>query len=60
MLAVFEEVKQKQIDLERLQIVAQANEITYRQKGEIHTAERFGQLADTLAEVIRLLKQHNS
>lgn len=60
MLEVFEEVKQKQTDLERLQIMAQANEVTYRQKGEIHTADRYGQLADTLAEVVRLLQKHNS
>lgn len=59
MLAVFREAQQKQIELERLRILAQANEITYRQKGEVFTAERFQKLKNCLATAVSLLEECN-
>ncbi|MEN6412248.1 MAG: hypothetical protein ABFC84_05705 [Veillonellales bacterium] len=56
MLDVFREVQQKIAELEHLQIVARANEITYQQKGEIHTAERFHVLYNCLGKASSILK----
>ena len=58
-LTVFQEVKQKQIELEYLRILAKASEITYRQKGEIYTAERLAILNDRLTAVVSLLDECN-
>lgn len=55
MLEVFKEVEKKRMELEKLRIIVQANEITYRQKGEFHTAERFEKLENKLAKTIRVL-----
>ncbi|WP_110953432.1 hypothetical protein [Anaerosinus massiliensis] len=52
---LFTEVKEKRKELEKLRIVAQATEITYRQKGELHTAERFKKLEIKLAQAFELL-----
>ncbi|MDF2568733.1 MAG: hypothetical protein K0R55_337 [Sporomusa sp.] len=55
MLHVFKEVEKKRTELEQLRIIVQATEITYRQKGEIHTAERIKKLEANLAKAIQLL-----
>lgn len=36
--------------------MALANEVVYRQKGELHTAERFKELEDKLAKAVFLLE----
>lgn len=56
MLDVFKEVKEKEVELETLRVVVQATEITYRQKGEFYTADRFKELENTLSKVICLLE----
>lgn len=57
MLHVFKEVEKKRIELEQLRIVIQATEITYRQKGEFHTAERLKNLETNVAKAIDLLSK---
>lgn len=56
MLQVFKAVEEKRIELEELRIVIQATEIVYRQKGELHTAERLKILEDNLSQAIELLR----
>lgn len=55
MLYVFKEVEKKRTELEQLRIVIQATEITYRQKGELPTAERLKDLEINVAKAIDLL-----
>ncbi|SMC87345.1 hypothetical protein [Sporomusa malonica] len=55
MLHVFKEVEKKRTELEELRIIIQATEITYRQKGEIPTAERLKNLETNVAKAIHLL-----
>ena len=55
MLQVFKEVEKKRTELEQLRIIIQATEITYRQKGEIPTAERLKDLETKLAKTIHIL-----
>ncbi|MBP2634644.1 MAG: hypothetical protein H6Q72_551 [Firmicutes bacterium] len=56
MLQVFKAVEEKRIELEELRIVIQATEIVYRQKGELHTAERLKKLEDNLSQAIEFLR----
>ena len=56
MLQVFKAVEEKRIELEELRIVIQATEIVYRQKGELHTAERLKKLENKLSKAIELLR----
>lgn len=55
MLQVFKAVAEKRTELEQLRIIVQATEITYRQKGEIHTAESLKNLETNLAKAIHNL-----
>lgn len=55
MLEVFKAVEKKRAELEQLRIVIQATEITYRQKGEFHTAEALKNLETSLEKAIHLL-----
>jgi len=55
MLEVFKTVEKKRTELEELRIIVQATEITYRQKGEVHTAESFRNLEINLEKAIHLL-----
>lgn len=55
MLEVVKDVEKKRTELEQLRIIIQATEITYRQKGEIHTAERLKNLETNLEKAIHLL-----
>lgn len=55
MLRVFKAIPKKIEELEELRILAQTGEIMYRQKGEIHTAERFRKAEEGIREAIRLL-----
>jgi len=55
MLQVFKAVEEKCAELEQLRIIIQATEITYRQKGEIHTAECIKKLEINLAKAIHIL-----
>ncbi|WP_094606545.1 hypothetical protein SPSIL_057000 [Sporomusa silvacetica DSM 10669] len=55
MLEVFKAVEKKRTELEQLRIIIQATEITYRQKGEIPTAERLKILETNLAKAIHIL-----
>ena len=55
MLDVFKTVEKKRTELEELRIIVQATEITYRQKGEVHTAESFKNLEINLEKAIDLL-----
>lgn len=55
MLKVFKEIEKKVQELEEMRIVAQTGEIIYRQKGELHTAERFRKAEEGLREAIRIL-----
>lgn len=54
-LQVYKEVEKKRAELEQLRIVIQATEITYRQKGEFHTAERLKILEDNVTRAIQTL-----
>jgi hypothetical protein len=56
MLQVFKAVEEKRIELEELRIVIQATEIVYRQKGELHTADRLKKLENNLSKAIELLR----
>ncbi len=55
MLQVFRAVEEKRIELEQLRIIIQATEIVYRQKGELHTAERLKMLETNVTKAINLL-----
>lgn len=55
MLQVFKAVEKKRKELEQLRIIIQATEITYRQKGEIHTAECLKNLETRLEKAIYFL-----
>ena len=55
MLQVFKAVEKKRKELEQLRIIIQATEITYRQKGEIHTAECLKNLETHLEKAIYFL-----
>ncbi|MBP2644559.1 MAG: 5-oxoprolinase (ATP-hydrolyzing) [Firmicutes bacterium] len=55
MLQVFKAVEEKCAELEQLRIIIQATEITYRQKGEIHTADCIKNLETNLAKAIHIL-----
>ena len=55
MLQVFKAVEEKRVELEQLRIIIQATEITYRQKGEIPTAERIKNLETNVAKAIHIL-----
>jgi hypothetical protein len=59
MLHEFKEVEKKRIELEQLRIIIQATEITYRQKGELPTAERLKNLENNLEKAIHLLITSN-
>lgn len=56
MLQVFKAVDEKRIELEELRIIIQSTEIVYRQKGELHTAERLKKLEDNLSKAIEFLR----
>lgn len=55
MLQVFRVVAEKRTELEQLRIVIQATEIVYRQKGELHTAERLKTLEQNVSKAIDFL-----
>ncbi|ADY55065.1 5-oxoprolinase (ATP-hydrolyzing) [Syntrophobotulus glycolicus DSM 8271] len=54
---IFKELDKSLAMLDELRILAQAEHIIYRQKGESHTADRFKQLEEKLLEAIRILSQ---
>jgi len=55
MLKVFNEIEKKLKELEEMRIVAQTGEIIYRQKGELHTADRFRKAEEGIREAMRIL-----
>jgi hypothetical protein len=57
MITIFREIPKKCAELESLRILAQTGEIMYRQKGEVHTADRFRRAEAALGEAIRLLQE---
>lgn len=56
MFKIFKELENKCKELEQIRILAQTGEIMYRQKGELHTADRFGKVEKGLLEAIRILR----
>ncbi|HBS58889.1 MAG: hypothetical protein AAGU23_02700 [Bacillota bacterium] len=55
MIKIFREIEKKVKELEEMRIVAQTGEIIYRQKGELHTADRFRKAEKGIQEAIRIL-----
>ena len=56
MLTIFQEVLKEEKELEDLRVLAQANQITYPQRGTLHTAERFKILESTLGSAVDYIK----
>jgi hypothetical protein len=57
MFKMLQEIERKCQELEDMRILAQAGEIMYRQKGELHTADRFRKAENRLFRAIRILKE---
>lgn len=55
MLRMFEEVEKKRMELDWLRVIIQADEITYRQKGEEKTAASLEMLRNKLEQAIKIL-----
>lgn len=56
-MEIISKINNQSIEIEKLRIEAKATEVNYRQKGEIHTAERFEKVEIILTDVVNLLKE---